>query len=690
MKATSLPGRLAFALVSICALNAAALAASDGLPDDKLNNLGASELEERLRQSVIAMVNEPAQKLIIIFDESREDMVWQARCEGSSQPFGWIIPVPSRPEVKQGSMECFYDVSRATDEPLWPEEYDESSVYSSSSSARKVKRVKIPTNGAVEWTIIGPSQTDGLDQWLDSNHFSLPKATRSAVESHKDKGWYVVAAKINPGPAANTNSPVELPPLVISFPTDKCVASLALSTGTAEPARASIFVVSSEPRMSRAVFDQKFRAYVKERAEWIKNRPLREKDYDAQNQQDQAVQKQFAGGFGGANRSNPLDPADPPPAAVVDRSVPNPGPYPPFSESDDDFYGQDFLGIIEILGANVPAVPKFPYDPAPEHLEICAQEFPRLAGKDYALTKETETLSPEQMCGMEFEPALPLFAAKLHTVEGRTLIRQLPRFGARAVPLLLNTAATGDGHERRLATSAMSQISDKRLTPALGALLGDPDTRIVMDACQCAIRNWDVSFAPQLGRLLTNADPRVRRDASTCLQFHAEDSARNVAVYQRIAAEGGPGASEAAFLLRRHGMPVPASAVLPMLVTPSPQMLHAALGLLRDRQLEITEIMPLLTNSSAPVRENGLFLLIRRRDKPAAEQMVKMLRDSDEGVRWTARQNLRMLSGQKLGADPAAWEKWWAANKDTFTPAPRVRPQAPDQARPLPNTPDLR
>lgn len=211
-----------------------------------------------------------------------------------------------------------------------------------------------------------------------------------------------------------------------------------------------------------------------------------------------------------------------------------------------------------------------------------------------------------------------------------------------------------------------------------------------MDACQCAIRNWDVSFAPQLGRLLTNADPRVRRDASTCLQFHAEDSARNVAVYQRIAAEGGPGASEAAFLLRRHGMPVPASAVLPMLVTPSPQMLHAALGLLRDRQLEITEIMPLLTNSSAPVRENGLFLLIRRRDKPAAEQMVKMLRDSDEGVRWTARQNLRMLSGQKLGADPAAWEKWWAANKDTFTPAPRVRPQAPDQARPLPNTPDLR
>ena len=65
--------------------------------------------------------------------------------------------------------------------------------------------------------------------------------------------------------------------------------------------------------------------------------------------------------------------------------------------------------------------------------------------------------------------------------------------------------------------------------------------------------------------------------------------------------------------------------------------------------------------------------------------MVKMLRDPDEGVRWTARQNLRMLSGQKLGADPTAWEIWWAAAKDAFVPVPRVRTPPRELAEPAPD-----
>jgi hypothetical protein len=55
-------------------------------------------------------------------------------------------------------------------------------------------------------------------------------------------------------------------------------------------------------------------------------------------------------------------------------------------------------------------------------------------------------------------------------------------------------------------------------------------------------------------------------------------------------------------------------------------------------------------------------------DKPAVERMVSMLHDSSEAICWRVRSNLRRATGQKLGADPAAYEKWWAENKDTFTP----------------------
>jgi hypothetical protein len=65
---------------------------------------------------------------------------------------------------------------------------------------------------------------------------------------------------------------------------------------------------------------------------------------------------------------------------------------------------------------------------------------------------------------------------------------------------------------------------------------------------------------------------------------------------------------------------------------------------------------------------SALGSLARIGDKPAVERMVSMLHDPNEAIRWRVRSNLRGASGQMLGADPAAYEKWWAANKETFTP----------------------
>jgi hypothetical protein len=51
-----------------------------------------------------------------------------------------------------------------------------------------------------------------------------------------------------------------------------------------------------------------------------------------------------------------------------------------------------------------------------------------------------------------------------------------------------------------------------------------------------------------------------------------------------------------------------------------------------------------------------------------------MLRDPDEVIRWNVRASLRQLSGQILGPDPAAYEKWWAENKKDFKPPPSESP----------------
>ena len=61
-------------------------------------------------------INEPTQKAIILHDKGREDMVLQVKYEGPAEDFGWLIPVPGLPEVRKGSMDCFYELSRLTQE----------------------------------------------------------------------------------------------------------------------------------------------------------------------------------------------------------------------------------------------------------------------------------------------------------------------------------------------------------------------------------------------------------------------------------------------------------------------------------------------------------------------------------------------------------------------------------------------
>ncbi len=53
-------------------------------------------------------INEPTQKAIIFYDAGREDLLLQVKYEGPLEEFGWLIPVPSLPTVKKGSMQPFY------------------------------------------------------------------------------------------------------------------------------------------------------------------------------------------------------------------------------------------------------------------------------------------------------------------------------------------------------------------------------------------------------------------------------------------------------------------------------------------------------------------------------------------------------------------------------------------------------
>ena len=171
-------------------------------------------------------------------------------------------------------MICFYDLSRLTQKPLWPEEFDDWSLASSRSNAGRIKAVGIKTSGAFEVAVLAPRDTKRLSRWLAKHHFSLPNETRSRLDRYITNHRYFVAAKTDPDqsgfvlesgsprtspptpPAGHEMVSTELAPLSISFPSEKCVAPLIVSTASPEPSRAAIFALSREPLLSRVIFGE--------------------------------------------------------------------------------------------------------------------------------------------------------------------------------------------------------------------------------------------------------------------------------------------------------------------------------------------------------------------------------------------------------------------------------------------------
>src|SRR5262245_47487325 len=91
------------------------------------------------------IISEPFQRALLLFDQGREDLVLQAKCDGPARQFGWLIPVPVPPEVKQGSIKSFQNLSRKTQETIWPEEFDWDSMTSSVWGVSRIKDVQIKT-----------------------------------------------------------------------------------------------------------------------------------------------------------------------------------------------------------------------------------------------------------------------------------------------------------------------------------------------------------------------------------------------------------------------------------------------------------------------------------------------------------------------------------------------------------------
>jgi HEAT repeat protein len=616
-------------------------------------------------------INEPTQKAIILHDQGREDLVLQVKYEGPAEDFGWVIPVPGLPEVRKGSMEPFYELSKLTQK-----QFGDGSHHFSLGMARagngeepEVKVIEVKTVGAYEIAILSSTNPSALADWLAAHQFNFPKEKQSVLDQYIQRHWFFVAARVNPegngfvvkatgakpsafsGTTRQKLASGELHPIIISFPSEKCVFPLAISSINGKPSEISLYVLSAEPLASPIVCDRKLKVYESEKVKSVQ----RHKEFMKTRGNWRAS---IVRGSPMEERMKAEDPNDPPPDSVHDR----PGfglPEPELFDDAEDF-DDPRLRLVQSMAVEGDT----------NAVKACRHDLPRLKGKQWWLTKVVETFQPEEMVDLGFEPAIPILAERLRRENGEAAAHCLPQFGALAAPTVLQALNDADYAVQRRALPAAGEMSDPRFVEPLLKIMEGKDPKSRVRACHATQNNWDDRFVNALLRLVRDPDSGAANAARSCLQRHVQEIKFNPAELRQMLAEDGPSSMFAVQAMMTNDRQLPREQLVHLLSYTNLATVSIAFNDLR-KDITLDELSPLMTNSLPMARMMALGVLGRMSDKPAVDRMVSMLHDPNEAIRWRVRSNLRRATGQKLGADPTAYEKWWAENKDTFTPQPQ-------------------
>jgi hypothetical protein len=193
-----------------------------------------------------ADIGMPAQKAIIVYDEQtgREDLVLSVQLLGESPEVAWVVPLPAQPEVNTASAEWFVQLSDLTQ----PEIVTETEAFPSCGATAPgggpggvevLSREKV---GAYDVSVLSSSDPTALLTWLNENGYAFPKRGEPILDEYVSEGWYFMATRVRPGESASLD--VDVQPLWLSFPTDRPVYPMRLTSLVTTPIDVLIYVLA--------------------------------------------------------------------------------------------------------------------------------------------------------------------------------------------------------------------------------------------------------------------------------------------------------------------------------------------------------------------------------------------------------------------------------------------------------------
>jgi hypothetical protein len=569
-------------------------------------------------------INEPTQKAILVYDNGQEDLILQVKYEGPVDEFGWLIPVPTRPKIQEGSMECFYELSRFTQRHFeWPNQSGLTRKTTlgardpEGNSEPPVEVIQIKTVGAYEVAVLSSRDSGALAKWLNANQFYFPTNKTEVLDDYVKRHWSFVAARINlakdrgfqllagprqAGPAESIHEKLvsgELNPLQITFETKRGVFPLKISSINGRPSEVQVYVLSPEPLVERTMLQRQLPL--------IYSNDVKHADYTVrwrtQERERQRTMRDQLWGPGSSKLGRGEEALQ------------------KFSEMPAVGWGE-LLPYAKIKFADLPA---------------CTHYLPALLSRSWWLTKQTWAFRPQDMRDLEFEPAVPVYMDLLETDYGYFAATSLAAFGEQGIPALIRA-------------------------------MGCTNSAVRAHAAELFVNsyNWDESHLYDVA-----ADPRLKTAALTWLK-DPEPSVR-LAGFNELTG------------FQRGWMGEYGDDLIPLLDDPDLGVRQAVVNLLGskcDGPLFNKVIPVMLRNSEPSARVDGLSMLYWKADKSSVAMALPLLKDPIDLVQERANAVLCALTGQHFTQDqPEQWGKWWADHQADFVVERHPEELQPTQVR---------
>lgn len=184
---------------------------------------------------------------LISFDGRTEDTVAAIRYSGPDTSFGWVVPLPAKPEITKADPAGLYAADGITTPPH-PERGAFGFGAAAPPPAGTVQELGRTSVAGLEFVTLAAHDRAALARWLRSHGFVLRGSESPALQTYLNRGWVIVAARAQPGVTPKAGAIW----VRFRFPTRQATYPLALAAAPHAGTLATTFFLVTPYRPSAA------------------------------------------------------------------------------------------------------------------------------------------------------------------------------------------------------------------------------------------------------------------------------------------------------------------------------------------------------------------------------------------------------------------------------------------------------